>query len=93
MSHHRNGASPRRRGAPIKAGKPKRGTNKLLIVAVVAVARVHPAIEQLRQQYEGRVTFVVRHFPLEGHFNSTRAAGGVEAAAQQGQFEAVSAAS
>ena len=48
---------------------------------------VHPAIEQLRQQYQGRVTFVVRYFPLDGHFNSKRAARAVEAAAQQGQFE------
>lgn len=50
---------------------------------------VHPAIEQLRKQYEGRVTFVVRYFPLEGHFNSRRAAHAVEAAARQGQFEAM----
>jgi protein-disulfide isomerase len=45
----------------------------------------YPAIEQLREEYEGRVTFVVRHFPL--HFNSERAARAVEAAAQQGKFE------
>lgn len=45
----------------------------------------YPAIEQLRKDYEGRVTFVVRHFPL--HFNSERAARAVEAAAQQGKFE------
>lgn len=48
---------------------------------------VHPAIEQLRQEYQGRVTFVVRYFPLDGHFNSKRAARAVEAAAQQGKFE------
>ena len=50
---------------------------------------VHPAIEQLRQQYQGRVTFVVRYFPMDGHFNAKRAARAVEAAAQQGQFEAM----
>jgi len=46
-----------------------------------------PAVEQLREQYEGEVTFVVRYFPLSGHFNGERAARAVEAAAQQGQFE------
>ena len=45
----------------------------------------YPAIEQLRKDYAGGVTFVVRHFPL--HFNSERAARTVEAAAQQGKFE------
>ena len=46
-----------------------------------------PAIEQLREEYAGRVTFVVRYFPLSGHFNGERAARSVEAAAQQGKFE------
>lgn len=49
----------------------------------------YPAIEQLREQYAGRVTFVVRYFPLEGHRNSRQAARAVEAAAQQGKFEAM----
>ncbi|MFP5284028.1 MAG: DsbA family protein [Actinomycetes bacterium] len=50
---------------------------------------VYPAIEQLRRQYAGRVTFVARYFPLESHFNAMRAARAVEAAAQQGKFEAM----
>jgi protein-disulfide isomerase len=45
----------------------------------------YPAIEQLREEYQGEVTFVVRHFPL--HFNSERAARAVEAAAQRGKLE------
>lgn len=49
----------------------------------------YPVVEQLRQQYEGRVTFVLRYFPLPGHFNSERAARAVEAAARQGQLEAM----
>lgn len=49
----------------------------------------YPAIEQLRQEYAGRVTFVVRYFPLPSHFNAERAARAVEAAAQQDQFEAM----
>lgn len=45
----------------------------------------YPAIEELREEYAGRVTFVFRHFPL--HFNSERAARAVEAAAAQGKVE------
>lgn len=45
------------------------------------------AVDELRKQYEGRVTFVVKHFPNSGHFNAERAARAVEAAAQQDQFE------
>jgi len=47
----------------------------------------YPAVEQLRKEYQGRVTFVARYFPMPGHFNGERAARAVEAAAQQGQFE------
>lgn len=52
-------------------------------------AAAYPAIEQLRQTYDGRVTFVVRYFPLDGHVNARRAARAVEAAARQGRFEAM----
>ena len=45
------------------------------------------AIDELRKQYDGRVTFVVKYFPNPGHFNAERAARAVESAAQQGQFE------
>ena len=47
------------------------------------------AIDELRRQYDGRVTFVVKYFPNSGHFNAERAARAVESAAQQGQFEAM----
>jgi protein-disulfide isomerase len=47
------------------------------------------AIDELRKQYDGRVTFVVKYFPNPGHFNAERAARAVESAAQQGQFEAM----
>ena len=47
------------------------------------------AIDELRKQYDGRVTFLVKYFPNPGHFNAERAARAVEAAAQQGQFEAM----
>ena len=50
-----------------------------------ACAAAYPAIEELRSDYEGRVTFVVRNFPL--HKNSEAAASAAEAAAEQGKFE------
>ncbi|WP_409332009.1 DsbA family protein [Trujillonella humicola] len=50
-------------------------------------AAAYPFIEELRQEYEGRVTFVARYFPLPGHANAANAAVAVEAAAQQGRFE------
>ena len=48
-----------------------------------------PVVEDLRQRYDGRVTFVLRYFPLESHFNAERAARAVEASARQGQLEAM----
>ena len=47
----------------------------------------YPVVEQLRAEYEGRVTFAARYFPMPGHFNAERAARAVEAASQQGEFE------
>lgn len=54
-----------------------------------ACAAAYPAIEELREKYAGKVTFQVRYFPLDGHANSRNAAHAVEAAAQQGEFEAM----
>lgn len=50
-----------------------------------ACGAAYPAIEQLRERYGDRVTFVVRNFPL--HNNSEAAARAAEAAAGQGKFE------
>ncbi len=47
----------------------------------------YPFVEQLREDYAGRVTFVARYFPMPGHANAENAAVAVEAAAQQGRFE------
>lgn len=47
----------------------------------------YPIVEQLRDEYGDRVEFVMRYFPLSGHFNAERAARAVEAAAQQGRLE------
>jgi protein-disulfide isomerase len=54
-----------------------------------ACGAAYPAIEQLRTEYAGRVTFVARYFPVPSHFNAENAAVAVEAAAQQGRFEAM----
>lgn len=48
---------------------------------------VFPFVEDLRERYAGEVTFVVRHFPIPSHANSTHAAAAVDAAGEQGRFE------
>ena len=47
---------------------------------------VYPVIEEIRQQYDGQITFVARYF-ITNHKNSMKAAIAVEAASQQGKFE------
>ena len=54
-----------------------------------ACRAAYPAVEQLRETYGDTVTFVVRYFPIPSHVNAERAARAVEAAAQQGRFEAM----
>jgi protein-disulfide isomerase len=49
-----------------------------------------PFVDQLREKYAGRVTFVVRYFPLDIHPHAQEAAHAVEAAARQGAFEKMS---
>ena len=49
--------------------------------------QVYPTIEELREEYAGRVTFATRYFPIPSHRNSKNAAIAVEAAAQQDRFE------
>jgi protein-disulfide isomerase len=52
-------------------------------------AAVYPAVEQLRSRYAGRITYVVRYFPLDVHPNAENAARAAQAAADQGRFEAM----
>lgn len=52
-----------------------------------ACGAFYPVVEELRQQYAGEITYVVRYFPIPSHFNSTNAALAAEAAAQQGRLE------
>ncbi|MGZ0145979.1 DsbA family protein [Kribbella sp. WER1] len=54
-----------------------------------ACGAAYSAVEKLRRDYAGKVTFVVRYFPIPSHFNAERAARAVEAAAAQGKFEAM----
>ena len=49
----------------------------------------YPVVEELRAEYADTVTVVHRYFPLPGHPNWMTAAVAVEAAAQQGEYEAM----
>ena len=46
-----------------------------------------PFVEQLRQEFAGELTFVIRYFPIPSHANAVNAAVAVDAAAQQGKIE------
>lgn len=48
-----------------------------------------PVMEQIREDYDGQINFVIRYFPLPGHANSGPASAAVEAAAQQGALNAM----
>ena len=52
-----------------------------------ACGAAYPFIEDLRERYDGELTFVIRYLPLPGHANSRNAAHAVEAAARQGKIE------
>lgn len=52
-----------------------------------ACGAAYPFVEQLREQYAGKVTFVARYFPIPSHKNANNAAYAVESAARQGKFE------
>ena len=52
-----------------------------------ACGMFYPIVEDLREKYAGEITYVVRYFPLPGHYNSTNAALAAEAAAQQDRLE------
>ncbi|WP_067175199.1 DsbA family protein [Microtetraspora niveoalba] len=54
-----------------------------------ACAATFPHMERIRAEYDGRITVVVRYFPLPGHRNAPLAAQAAEAAAKQGKFEAM----
>ncbi|GAA1501395.1 hypothetical protein GCM10009827_010660 [Dactylosporangium maewongense] len=49
----------------------------------------YPSVERLRKEYTGKITYVVRYFPLPNHTNAQNAAQAAQAAAQQDKFEAM----
>ncbi len=50
---------------------------------------LYPIMEQLRERYDGEITVAIRYFPNESHFNAMNSALAVEAAARQGELEAM----
>lgn len=56
-----------------------------------ACAAVEPVIQQLLKDYQGRLNYVYRHFPLPQHKNAEIAAEAAEAAGEQGHFLEMSA--
>ncbi|WP_371786292.1 DsbA family protein [Streptosporangium subroseum] len=54
-----------------------------------ACGAVFPHMERVRAEYDGRITFVVRYFPMPGHHNGELAARVAEAAGKQDRFEAM----
>jgi protein-disulfide isomerase len=51
-----------------------------------ACGAAHPVVQQVLREYEGKVTFVFRNFPLAMHKNANVAAQAAEAAGAQGKF-------
>ncbi len=50
-------------------------------------AAMFPLVRDIHREYEGRIQFVFRYFPLKQiHMNAERSAWAAEAAAQQGKF-------
>src|SRR5688572_26998144 len=49
-------------------------------------SRFHPSMVQILNEYEGKVKWVYRHFPLSFHPQATPAANAAECAAEQGKF-------
>ncbi|MGV8912004.1 MAG: DsbA family protein [Rhodoglobus sp.] len=54
-----------------------------------ACGQFYPYVEAMRENYDGKINYVVRYFPLPNHPHSMEAALAAESAAQQGEFEAM----
>lgn len=48
--------------------------------------RFHPTMQQVMEEYDGKVRWVLRHFPLSFHPQALPAANAVECASEQGKF-------
>ena len=71
----------------------KRGAENSAVVLIEyldfeceACGAYFPVLEQLKEEFGDRVTFVSRYFPLSGHKNGLPAALAVEAASRQGKY-------
>lgn len=69
----------------------KAPTDKVTVVEFLdfeceACGTAYPVVEQLREQYKDRVTFIARYFPIPSHKNAMNAAMAAEAAGRQGKF-------
>ncbi|MBO1741517.1 DsbA family protein [Leifsonia shinshuensis] len=69
----------------------KAPTDKVTVVEFLdfeceACGAAYPVVEQLREQYKDRVTFIARYFPIPSHKNAMNAAMAAEAAGRQGKF-------
>ncbi|RDV44073.1 disulfide bond formation protein DsbA (plasmid) [Streptomyces sp. L7] len=69
----------------------KAPTDKVTVVEFLdfeceACGAAYPMVEQLRQRYKDRVTFIARYFPIPSHKNAMNAAMAAEAAGRQGKF-------
>ena len=69
----------------------KAATDKVTVVEFLdfeseACGAAYPVVEQLREQYKDRVTFIARYFPIPSHKNAMNAAMAAEAAGRQGKF-------
>ncbi|MFC8930669.1 DsbA family protein [Rhodococcus sp. NPDC057135] len=51
-----------------------------------ACRALYPTMERIRAEYEDRITFGIRYFPIPSHTNSALAAQVVESASRQGKF-------
>lgn len=51
-----------------------------------ACGNTYPEIKKILKAYEGKITYVYRHFPLPQHGNAILAAKAAEAAGEQGKF-------
>ncbi len=51
-----------------------------------ACRAAYPLVNQLTNEYKGRINYIYRHFPLPSHKNALIAGEAVEAAGEQGKF-------
>lgn len=81
------GPTLRADSALLEAGSTRAVLVEFLDFQCPACAGVYPVMEQLRRDLADRMTYAVRHFPLQQHPHARPAALAVEAAGVQGRWE------